>query len=84
MPRSHTRTMDNLRLQRRHYQFISDVIRDYYEHADTTAMTIGDYFAVALKGTNAGYDQGRFVAACGDAPTSTPKCLLCQSEASHD
>jgi hypothetical protein len=82
MPRSHSRTMDNLRLQRRHYQFISDVIRDYYEHADVTTMTIGDYFAVALRGTNAGYDSSRFIDACGDAPIVAPKCLLCLSERS--
>ena len=81
MPRSHNRTMDNLRLQRRHYQFIADVIKSH--NGGMTGWTdIANSFADALQGTNAGYDKGRFLDACGDAPTPTPKCLLCQSEQS--
>jgi hypothetical protein len=76
MPRSHNRTMDNLRLQRRHYQFIADVIANW---GGKTALSVE--FANALRGTNAHFDRDRFIDACGDAPTPTPKCLLCQSEA---
>ncbi len=74
MPRSTSRTMDNLRLQRRHYQFIAEVIKDWKEDpTDDLALV----FARALRGTNSGYDSNRFLEACGGI-TGT-RCLLCQS-----
>lgn len=82
MPRSHSRTMSNLRLQRRHYQFIADVIKAY--RAGTTGWTddIARSFADELHGTNPQFDRCRFLEACGPEPKELPpKCLLCQSEA---
>jgi hypothetical protein len=81
MPRSHDRTMSNLTLQRRHYQFISDTIAEYRLASQGVANPdIGQWFAAALRGTNGAYDADRFIAACGPvAPARTP-CLLCQSE----
>jgi hypothetical protein len=79
MPRSHSRTMSNLRLQRRHYKLISDIIR-YYQESASDVLTLPEAFAAELAGTNPGFDRNRFIAACGNPPTPTPKCLLCQSE----
>jgi hypothetical protein len=75
MPRSHNSTMDNLRLQRRHYQFIAEVIKDWAGKGDIALA-----FADALRGTNANYSKIRFIAACGDVLPPTPLCLLCQAE----
>ena len=79
MPRSHTRTMDNLRLQRRHYQFIADVVSAQGGNVDLATA-----FATAMSGTNAHFDRMRFMRAWGaydDKPAPKPLCLLCQSEA---
>jgi hypothetical protein len=86
MPRSHSRTMDNLRLQRRHYQFMAEVIRLAWDKDDRgmPSETLAETFANALRGTNANFDRARFLAACGNPPTPIAQCLLCQSEASHD
>lgn len=79
MPRSHSRTMSNLRLQRRHYQFIADVI-----NAQGGDVALANAFAAAMGGTNAHFDRMRFMRACGaydEKPEPKPLCLLCQSEA---
>lgn len=81
MPRSHARTMSNLRLQRRHYQFISDAIREYYQACDGD-QNIAQWFGSYLRGTNPNFDRARFLEACGDVPAPKPRCLLCQSEGS--
>lgn len=83
MPRSHSRTMLNLRLQRRHYQFIADVIKAH-RAGETPYGNLAYSFAEALQSTNPRFDVNRFVDACGPAytpPVPTVKCLLCQSEA---
>lgn len=80
MPRSHDRTMANLRLQRRHYQFIADVVREYMSG---NSITLAEDFANALRGTNPGFDRARFIEACGEPPTPAPRCLLCQSESTR-
>ena len=66
----------SLLLQHRHYQFIADVIKDWAGNRDIALA-----FADALQNTNAHFDKARFLAACGDMPAPTPKCLFCQSEA---
>ena len=82
MPRSHNRTMANLKLQRRHYQFIADTIKAHWQAGGMSDATFAEAFAVAMRGTNPGFDRDRFLAACGDAPPPKPLCLLCQSEQS--
>lgn len=82
MPRSHSRTMANLKLQRRHYQFIADTIAEYRLAAiGVPDADIALWFAMRLRGTNPGFNRSRFLEACGEVPAPTPKCLLCQSEA---
>ena len=81
MPRSRNSTMANLRLQRRHYQFIADTIAEYrLASLGMDDADIASWFADRLRGTNPGFDRTRFIVACGDAPTPKPLCLLCQSE----
>jgi hypothetical protein len=82
MPRSTSRTMSNIRFQRRHYQFIAETIEEYENRSRTSQSTLGQWFAHALRGTNASFDRDRFVDACGSAPAAKPLCLLCQSEQS--
>ena len=82
MPRSTDRTMSHLRLQRRHYQFIAESIRDYYLACDGD-KDIAQWFASQLRGTNPGFNRVRFLDACGEMPTPKPKCLLCQSESTR-
>lgn len=77
MPRSNAQTMARLRFQRRHYQFMAEVIKAYVE---SNSVTLAEDFAGALQGTNANFDRERFLAACGERPAPKPKCLLCQSE----
>lgn len=81
MPRSHSRTMANLKLQRRHYQFIADTIAEYRLASDGVLdADIALWFADRLRGTNPGYSHSRFLEACGEVPASRPRCLLCISE----
>ena len=80
MPRSSNRTMSRLRLQRRHYQFIAEAIRNYRLLNEPQA-DLAFWFATQLQGTNSDFDRGRFIAACGPEPApEPPRCLLCQSE----
>ena len=71
---SRTSTMQNLSMQRRHFQMIADVVNgsrlvmvegDYMRGYDKACKDIAESFASRLASTNPGFDRARFLAACG-------------------
>ncbi len=71
---SHARTMQNLTMQRRHFQLIAETLRDERPERDGTAWangardewsTIVLRFANRLAGTNGNFNRAAFLAACG-------------------
>ena len=65
-----------IRLQRRHFQFIADIIKDYNPD-DDLAFT----FALALRRTNPNFELRRFTEACGPSKSVRVKrCLFCDAD----
>lgn len=74
--KSSQRTMDRLTMQRRHFQFIADVIKGLdLQSVDegaapdgtdsvTLRHSIAQEFSRALRGTNINFDAGAFLRAC--------------------
>ena len=68
---SRTSTMQNLSMQRRHFQMIAEVLNDSFPVPENNTdpvlywRLIVESFASRLASTNPGFDRARFLAACG-------------------
>ena len=72
---SRTSTMENLKMQRRHFQLIAEVLKDSRPEAFPESPVGLDAhvqwgrtvegMAIALASTNPGFDRARFLKACG-------------------